>query len=278
MRYPLPLTNPPKGAYYDWNGEFTDEQAAFLDEHGFIRFRQFATPDEIQMIRDELARIEAEWIADDRETVNGIPIKYGINENGQKFVNRFAFTSLFSDKMTEFFSQPKWQVVVGMCGQNYRIGLEEKDGVVVNHYRNLPSSNYRKLGWHTDALRDIFYGRLPQAMWNVGLYIDDSYIDKGALRLLPGTHRQNLAAMLFAKRHFVGHDDDPREYLVEADAGDLTLHDGRLWHRVGPPQLEGAASQRRTMYIPFLDGDEPVEKKDENSKTPFYHRFSKYVK
>lgn len=278
MRYPLPITNPPAGASYEWDGEFTEEQAAFLDEHGFIKFRGFATADEVQMVRDELARIEAEWIAEDRVTVNGIPIKYGIDENGDKFVNRFAFTSLFSEKMTEFFSLPKWDIVRQMPGPGYRIALDEKDGVVTNHYRNVATSNYRKLGWHTDALRDIFYGRLPHPMWNIGLYIDDSYIDKGALRVLPGTHKQNLAAMLFAKRHFVGHDDDPREYLVEADAGDLTLHDGRLWHRVGPPMRTGAASQRRTMYIPFLAPHEPVEKKSEASKTPFYHRFSKYVK
>lgn len=278
MRYPLPLTSPPAGAYYDWNGEFTPEQARFLDEHGFIRFRRFATADEIQMIRDELARVEAAWIAEGRELVNGIPIKYGVDENGKKFVNRFAFTSLFSEKMTAFFGDPRWELVQKMCGPTHRIGLEEKDGVVVNHYRNIPTSNYRKLGWHTDALRDIFYGRLPQPMWNVGLYIDDSPVTKGALRVLPGTHKQNLAAMLFAKRHFVGHDDDPREYLVEAEAGDLTLHDGRLWHRVGQPTLVGPESQRRTMYIPFLDGAEPVEKKSEDSKTPFYHRFQKYVK
>jgi hypothetical protein len=30
------------------------------------------------------------------------------------------------------------------------------------------------------------------------------------------------------------------------------------------------------MYIPFLNGN--VQTKNENSKMPFYHRFSKYVK
>ncbi|MFT6396329.1 MAG: ectoine hydroxylase-related dioxygenase (phytanoyl-CoA dioxygenase family) [Bradymonadia bacterium] len=276
MRYPLPLTSPPPNASYEWTGEFTDEQAAFLEEHGFIRFRKFASMDEIAMIRTELWRIQDEWIAEDREVINGIPIKYGFDEDGKKFVNRYAFTSLFSEKMTQFFGKSKWQVVRRICGEGYRIGLDELDGVVVNHYLNVPNSNYKKLGWHTDALRDLFYGKLPEPMWNVGLYIDDSYRDKGALRLIPGTHKQSLLAMLFGKAHFVAHDDDPREYMVEADAGDLTLHDGRLWHRVGQPTATGVASRRRTMYIPFLNGD--VLKKGENSKMPFYHRFSKYVK
>lgn len=276
MRYPLPVTNPPPAAAYEWNGEFTDEQAAFLDEHGFIRFKNFATMEEVEMIRGELAKIQAQWIAEDREFANGIPIKYGIDENGEKFVNRFAFTSQYSEKMTEFFHGERWKVVQRICGPDHRLGLDEKDGVVVNHYLNIPSSNFRKLGWHIDALRDVFYGKLPEPMWNVGMYLDDSYRNKGALRLIPGTHKQNLAAMFFGKAHFMAHDDDPREYIVEADPGDLTLHDGRLWHRVGVPTAVGAASRRRTMYVPFLSGAEL--KKDENSKTPFYHRFSKLVK
>jgi hypothetical protein len=228
MRFPLPLTHPPKNASFDWTGEYTDEMRRFLDEHGFIRFRKFASMDEVQALRAELLRIQDEWVAEGREFVNGIPIKFGTDEDGKKFVNRFAFTSQFSPWLHEWLKDDRWELVRRICGEGFRIGEDEKDGVVVNNYLNVPGSNYRKLGWHTDSLRDLFYGKLPQPMWNVGFYIDDSYVNKGALRLIPGTHRQGLPAMLLAKRYFVSHDDDPREYLVEADAGDLTLHDGRL--------------------------------------------------
>ncbi|MCB9506360.1 MAG: phytanoyl-CoA dioxygenase family protein [Myxococcales bacterium] len=276
MRYPLPLTHPPAGAFFEWTGTFDDEQARFLDEHGFIRFRGFASMDEVEMIRGELGAIQDEWIRENREVVNGIPIKWGVDEDGSRFVNRYAFTSHFSQRLAGFFEDPRWETVRTMCGPDFRLGLDEKDGLVVNHYLNVPGSNYTKLGWHIDALRDVFYGKLPEPMWNVGLYLDDSHRDKGALRVIPGTHKQNLAAMFLGKAHFMAHDDDPREYLVEADAGDLTLHDGRLWHRVGSPQLSGPASRRRTMYVPFLNGERQA--KDESSKTPFYHRFSKYVR
>lgn len=276
MRYPLRMTHPPKGASFAWTGEYTPEMKRFLDTHGFIRFRGFATPEEVEALREDLGRVEATWRAEDRQEVNGIPIKWGINENGERFVNRYAFTSLHSPWLHNWLKDPRFELVRQICGPNFRIGEDEKDGVVVNHYRNVPGSNFTKLGWHIDSLRDIFYGRLPQPMWNVGFYIDDSHADKGALRVIPGTQNQGLAAMLFGKRHFMDHEDDPREYLVEADAGDLTLHDGRLWHRVGRPQLEGAASQRRTMYMPFLDG--PIDKKDDHSKTPFYHNFSKFIR
>ena len=276
MHYPLPTTDPPPGMAFPWTGDFTDSQAESLDTHGFIRFSNFISEDELEMIRTELGNVQRQWIEEKRETVNGIPIKFGTDEPGELFVNRFAFTSLFSEKLSEFFEDERWEMVRKICGPEYRLGLAEKDGVVVNHYLNVPGSNYKKLGWHVDSLRDIFYGKLPEPMWNVGLYLDDSPREKGALRVIPGSHKQNLLAMVLAKAHFLAHDDDPREYIIEAKAGDLTLHEGRLWHRVGSPTAVGEASRRRTMYVPFLRG-EAVEK-NENSKTPFYHRFSKFIK
>jgi hypothetical protein len=276
MRFPLAVTSPPPGAFFDWTGEYTADMQAFLGKHGFIRFRGFATQEEVETLRGELSRIEAEWLAAGREEINGIPIKFGVDEQGNRFVNRFAFTSLFSPWLHEWLKDPRFETVRRICGPDFRIGENEKDGVVVNNFLNVPGSNYTKLGWHIDALRDIFYGRMPQPMWNVGFYLDQSHRNKGALRVLPGTHEQGLAGMFFGKRHFMAHDDDPREYIVEAEAGDLTLHDGRLWHRVGQATVTGEASRRRTMYMPFLDG--PVEVKDEKSSTPFYHRFSKFVR
>jgi phytanoyl-CoA hydroxylase len=277
MRYPLRHTKPASGeGAFDWTGEYTDEMRAFLDTHGYIRFRKFASQAEVERLREELASVEQRWIAEDRDMVNGIPIKYGVDHEGRRFVNRFAFTSHFSPWLHEWLKDDRFQKVLAICGPDFRIGEDEKDGVVVNHYLNVPGSNYTKLGWHTDALRDIFYGHLPKPMWNVGFYIDDSHREKGALRVIPGTHTQGLLPMMVAKRHFADNTEDPREVLVEADAGDLTLHDGRLWHRVALASVEGAASRRRTMYIPFLDG--PVEVKNESSATPFYHRFSRKIR
>ena len=37
--------------------------------------------------------------------------------------------------------------------------------VVCNRFVNSPGSVYPRLGWHTDGLRDLFYGRLPGPMF-----------------------------------------------------------------------------------------------------------------
>ena len=79
--------------------------------------------------------------------------------------------------------------------------------------------------------------------------------------------------MITRKAHFLDYDPDPGELAIEAEAGDLTIHDGRLWHRVAQASVTGHASRRRNMYIPLMDGPEKL--KDEHSSTPFYFRLRK---
>ena len=73
---------------------------------------------------------------------------------------------------------------------------------------------------------------------------------------------------MFHKIHFVTNDDDPREVMVETWPGDLTVHDGRAWHRVKASPLQGEASLRRSMYVPYVvDAYMP---KDAETKTLAY--------
>ena len=71
-------------------------------------------------------------------------------------------------------------------------------------------------------------------------------------------------------------DPDVNEVALETRAGDLTVHDGRLWHRVAQSPVVGAASRRRVIYVPLISGD--YKPKDANSPTAFYQRFLKLVK
>jgi ectoine hydroxylase-related dioxygenase (phytanoyl-CoA dioxygenase family) len=153
-----------------------------------------------------------------------------------------------------------------------RIGENEKDGLVVNHYVNVKGSNYSKLGWHTDSPRDIFLGTRIMPMLNVGLHLDDYAFEKGGLRVLAGTHNQGLFKLLFRKKYFVDNDPDPNELGFNIEAGDLTIHDGRLWHRVQRSSFVGEQSRRRVMYIPIVTG--AYAPKNADSPTPFYHKLA----
>jgi phytanoyl-CoA hydroxylase len=253
----------------------TVEQAAFLDVHGFLVFAQVARPDEVAGILAELARIEKQWLAEERDAVFGIPLFKG-KVAGGALIQRFPFTSCFSDEIKRFVRDDRFAPIRGLIGAETRVGDREKDGVVVNRYINVPGSVYPRLGWHTDGLRDLFYLRMPQKMLNIGLHFDRITKADGGLRLIPGSHEQGFASMAFRKLYFLSHAPDKDEVAVETEPGDLTVHDGRLWHRVQASPFTGERSLRRSMYVPYLT--DAYQPKGEASGTPLYHHLGRALR
>lgn len=260
---------------FTYDGKLTAEQYLFFQKNGFIHFESFVSQDVVKDILDSLEQIQDEWVKNDVKQVNGIPIKYGQDVDGKKIVHRYAFTSQFSKPIHDFASGEKLKSMLELMPDEARIALDEKDGVVFNHYVNVEGSNFFEMGWHTDSARDIFYGKKVNPMLNVGLYLDDSPLSKGGLRILPGTHSQGIVKILFKKKYFVDHKPDENEVAVDAKAGDLVIHDGRMWHRVAAATVKGEASRRRVMYIPVIVGK--YQPKSENSKMPIYHKLSHLV-
>lgn len=260
----------PLSTRFELGARITPIQQAFLDEHGFLVFAGVARPDEVGTILDELERINARWLEEGREEVYGIPLFKGRGPDGETIIQRSPFTSCFSDYIRSFVRDERFAPVRSLIGNETRVGDREKDGVVINRYVNVPGSAYPKLGWHTDGLRDLFYLRMPKQMLNVGLHFDRITREDGGLRLIPGTHRQGFFDMCFHKPYFISHGEDPKEIAVETEPGDLTVHDGRLWHRVQQSPHTGARSLRRSMYVPYLT-EETVQVKGDDSKTPLYH-------
>lgn len=270
---------PNLGTRFRLGQEITPEQQAYFDLYGYLHFEQVASPEEVGMITAELDAIEDRWRQEDRRWVNGVPVFWGLNPDGARWVQRFTFTSMFSERIRAFVLDHRFEPIRRMVSPDARVGHDEKDGVVVNRYANVPGSTYPRLGWHTDGLRDLAYLHMPAAMYNVGLHLDEITADNGGLRLIPGSHRQGFLAMCFRKPYFIWHRPDPEEICVETKPGDLTVHDGRLWHRVARSTRTGWPSLRRSMYVPYQTG--PYEPKSDESFTPFYHhlgRFQRWLK
>jgi ectoine hydroxylase-related dioxygenase (phytanoyl-CoA dioxygenase family) len=254
---------------------FTDEQQTFFDTHGFIRFRGVASPEECDQLAMALDDLSDHWDSEGRDKVLGIPIQWGRKPDGKRYVQRYAYSSHYSPPIADFCTSERFEPVRRLCGDDARLAQTEKDGVVVNDFINDDGSNWKRLGWHTDGLRDLFYLTLPEPMLNVGLYLDDCPVQKGGVRLIPGTHTQGFWSMAFGKAYFLDHRPDPREVALTTRRGDLTIHDGRLWHRTEQAELKGPESRRRTMYMAFVDG--PLRERTESSGTPFYHQLRGFV-
>jgi phytanoyl-CoA hydroxylase len=266
---------PPLDTRFKLGPEMTDVQARFLEKHGFLVFDQVINMDEVNRMTSEIERIGEEWVKDGVRKVNGVPLFRGKDHEGHPFIQRLAFTSMHSEYIKSILHDPRFDPVRRLIGENARVGDQEKDGAVVSRYINCPGSVYPRLGWHTDGLRDVFYLRAPKQMLNIGLHFDECNEDDGGLRLIPGTHDQGFWDTIFRKANFISHDVDPNELKVETKPGDLTIHDGRLWHRVQKSEHKGAKSLRRVMYVPYLT--DKFQPKNENSSTPVYHHLSKLM-
>lgn len=254
----------------------TTEQKGFFNQHGFIHFKNFITPETVNSIIKASVEVQRKWLTDDVKKVNGVPIKYGRDVDGSPIVQRFAFINQHHSTLSGLLLDHRLNGLLKLAGDGARLGETEKDGMVLNHYVNGPESKFTQMGWHTDGLRDVFYGQRLSPMLNVGIHLNTMNPQNGGLRILPGTHKQGLYNMLFRKKYFLDNDEDPNEVAVMPEAGDLTVHDGRLWHRVAQSSVRGEESRRRVIYIPIIAGK--YTPKNENSPTVFYQRFANLVK
>jgi ectoine hydroxylase-related dioxygenase (phytanoyl-CoA dioxygenase family) len=249
----------------------TQDQKDFFEKYGFVHFKSFIDQETVDLVLRESEKIQDQWIREDVKAVNGVPIKYGTDIDGKRIVQRFAFANHFSPLLKDLLGDPRLKALFELIGSDdCRIGENEKDGLVFNHYVNTKESNYSQLGWHTDALRDIFYGNKIMPMLNVGIHLDNSSTENGGLRLLPGTHNKGMGTLLFRKLYFVSNKADKNEIGLNVEPGDLTVHDGRLWHRVAQSPHVGERSRRRVMYVPIVTGK--FQPRTEQSKPLLYQR------
>ncbi|MBC7692952.1 MAG: phytanoyl-CoA dioxygenase family protein [Methylotenera sp.] len=266
--------NPELGRKFTLGKDITDEQKEFYHKYGFVVFSGVFFPEQIAIVTEELEK-QKKLVADSGKTeINGVPIKFGIDKENRVIPQRTPFMNLLSPVIDRLVRDPRLEALLQFIPDS-RFGYNERDGVVINHYVAGGKSKFKKLGWHTDSIRDIFYLEKVRPMLNVGIHVSPSSATQGGLRIIPGTHNQSIWKLLTGKLHIIGHAPDPNELIVNVAVGDLTIHDGRLWHRAaGPTQALG--HNRKTIYFPILCG--PYSPKNENSKPPFYLRFMTNVK
>ena len=182
----------------------TDEQLQFFDKNGVILFRNFLSKETVAHFKEEVASIEKKWLEEGREKINGVPLKFGKDQNGNKIVQRYCFLNLFSKTFENLLREPRVQALTGLLyPYEGRIAENEKDGLILNHYVRTPESKFSQMGWHTDSPRDLFLGQKIMPMLNVGIHLDPCPFEAGGLRVLPGTHTQGVLRLLFKKKYFM---------------------------------------------------------------------------
>jgi len=162
----------------------TPEQLRLFNETGAIVFRNFISRDTVRLYIDELNRIEKKLLDEGREKINGIPLKFGKDDKGNKMIQRMCFLSLQSELFHELLQDSRLKALTGfLYPYEGRIAENEKDGLILNNYVRMPDSAFTQMGWHTDSPRDLFLGQRILPMLNVGIHLDDCPFENGGLRI-----------------------------------------------------------------------------------------------
>lgn len=261
---------------FRFEGRITEAHYAFYQHYGFIHFTGFIDHAQVAQLDSLVDAVRSHVLVNNIKNVYGIPVKTGVDYTGETVVQRLPFSSVYDRRIEEVLLGCGLSIFNDFIGRpDCRVGFEEKDGLVTNYYVNTEGSCYRQMGWHTDVLRDLLLMKPILPMINVGIYLCDSNEGNGGLRVIPCTHTQGLSGMLLRKMQVFDKSIDKQEFLVRAEKGDAVLHDGRLWHRVAKSPHVGEASCRKVMYVPLICGKK--ERRDHQSKTPFYHSVNNYV-
>src|SRR5579872_6419510 len=92
----------------------SNDQRNFFNEYGFIHFQNFITPEAVDSVVKASAEVQRKWIANDVKKINGVPIKYGIDVDGQPIVQRFAFINQHHPVLSEFLHDPRFNILLDL--------------------------------------------------------------------------------------------------------------------------------------------------------------------
>jgi ectoine hydroxylase-related dioxygenase (phytanoyl-CoA dioxygenase family) len=220
----------------------SDEQIAFYDANGYLVLKSWITGELLERLRAASTAWITEGSRPDLDIVEA--------ENDYNFAQRAGGRALFRVNYVhnkgqvaslELLGSPQVLAVAeSLCGPNF-----------VPTYESLvfkQEGDGEKIPWHQDAVQPT----LDYRIFNFDLYLDASLKGAGALRVIPGSHRQRQDICALTDTYGWDH---PDAIEVEMQPGDVLLHNVMVVH--GSPRVEGKGL-RRTIYYEFRAAEEII--------------------
>ncbi len=116
---------PPVHHTFELGAEITEVQQRFLDEHGFLHFSGVLSLEEVALAHAALNRVEADHVEHRRTHVNGVPLFWGRKGDGERRLQRSAFTSLFSDDIRQLVHDDRFEPIRRLSDTTPASGTEK---------------------------------------------------------------------------------------------------------------------------------------------------------
>jgi ectoine hydroxylase-related dioxygenase (phytanoyl-CoA dioxygenase family) len=234
------MNDPQRVPWFRFSGSVTQEQRAFYEHHGFLVYRGVFDADDVQVIKADAERLEADTLA------GNIPAEHrdkvlvpSYDKHGQASLHRLPYFTMHCPSTRELVEKRGLDALgPGLLGRPTWRFEDSIDGAVWQMKRRKHSS-YSALDWHLDFPHDHPVAPLV----NVGIYLDAATTQNGCLVVVPGSHR-------FPARRL-----EPLGLPVAVDAGDVICHANNIFHHSGPVLDE---TSRATLYLYYAAGQKPA--------------------
>jgi ectoine hydroxylase-related dioxygenase (phytanoyl-CoA dioxygenase family) len=236
---PLPTPVPPRSPYH-----LSEDQIRFFDEHGYLVLKRWITGDLLerlqtagerwieqgealrhkQFLGESLGPDEIDLLSD---------LAFAKRPNAEVFFRVNYLHNKGQSASLELLGSPQVLAVAeSLCGSNF---VPTYESMVFKK-----AGDGEKIPWHQDAVHTR-----KHRVFNFDLYLDDSKMGAGALRVVPKSQRVIQDACAVASEHAW---EIPGVIHVPLEPGDVLLHDVMVLHG---SERSLRAPLRRTVYYEF---------------------------
>ncbi len=222
-------------------GDDPEEMADFLRTVGYLWVRNVLSPDEVETLREEAARLHEAARPGDQESW------WGRRADGSSVLCRVLRAGQ-QPALRALHGDPRLRGLAGLCDvpMQTKQAADARDGVTVLWKKPGVSEGLADLPWHRDCGMGGHASMCPTAVLSV--FLGPNTPEAGAIRFLPGSWRSSLPFS------HAGDANAPQGVAPPARAGDVTFHYGDGLH-VSPPPTSDAGPHRSCVLIGFSRAD-----------------------
>jgi phytanoyl-CoA hydroxylase len=234
------MSVPQRVPWHRFTGSVTEEQRAFYDRHGFVVFRHVFDANDVEIIKADAKRLEADTLAgripaEHRDVV----LNASYDEQGRASLQRLPYFTLYSPRTRELVERRGLDALGPGLLRKPTWRFEDSIDGAVWQLKRRKHTSYSALDWHLDFPHDHPVSPLV----NVGIYLDAATTQNGCLVIVPGSHRFPACRI------------EPLGLPVVVDAGDVICHANNIFHHSGAVLDD---SSRATLYLYYAAGRKPA--------------------
>ena len=209
----------------------TAEQIRFFDDYGYLTGLDIHDQDEVTRIRQAFDELEAR---EGKETS-----AIGLAE--RHFHERFIW---------EIASHPTiLNAIEALIGTDIMV-------LSTHFFCKYPSATKKFVAWHQDV---TYWGLEPPVAVTAWYAVDDSDVENGCMRVIPGSHRQGILEhgksgepgnLLSVNQSIQGEVDENQAMDIVLEAGQISIHHGQLIHGSNPNQSNRRRCGLTLRYCP----------------------------